>query len=462
MMTPAHRTEKQLTRVPPQAIDAERAVLGSMLIDPDAVQEGLNVVKEAYFYREAHRKIFRVIAELHARGDPVDLVTVTETLRVHDWLDEVGGAYEISQLAEAVVSAAHLHAYARQVSAAAAGRLFINTFSGLITNTYQGEDITQTADHAEDALRKIRGVHDGMDTVFELESLDDLSDSVIDLVEHPDKLLGDSTHISDLDPIFQMHRQRLVVIAGYPGHGKSSLGLTLIMNSALQDRIPGAIFSLETGKTVLALMLLSMLSRVELLGRGKTKERFTGLEMTQLSKALPAFTEAPVYISDTVWLTLNDLRRKIREYAKDFGVKNVLVDYAQLMKVEEDLSQREKYEEISGGLKAIAKEQDVTMLAILQLSKPKDGNTSRVPILDQLKGTGKWEADADVVIFVHNWEKAGVREITLFGKPWTVRGGETVVRVAKNKTGPIGERTLQFTKPFFHFGNLDYRRRGVE
>lgn len=277
-----------------------------------------------------------------------------------------------------------------------------------------------------------------------IEHIGENKAAVETLLDNPaEALQGDTTGIAHLDHLVTLHTQRLYILKGYPSHGKTTLGLNMLLENANRG-IPGVVFSLETGVRDVRLMFLSMLTKVVIFNRTS----FSKQEREKLQDGLDYFEDLPLYVSDQSRLAPGQLRQLAREYVEQHGVQRIMVDYLQKMRGDSPKDGwREQLEQISQELKNIAKELDVTVIAISNLSKPQYGDMSKPPVEGQEKGSSNIDFDADINLTVHNYEKAGVK---------TVNGeapfpGQTLVRLDKNKTGPIGQTFLQFQKPIFRF-----------
>ena len=431
-------------RVPPQSLEAERAVLGAMMLEPEAVGRALELLDEQNFYKEGHRKIFRVMSYLFEKSEPIDQLTVAEELSNRDDLENIGGAYEISKLLE-LPSAANMEYYAKIVLEKSIYRQLINVATETITNAYdQHEDVNELLDWTENAIfrlsdRRLKGGFMPLDpimtkTMETIESFHEMQGGVT----------GVPTGFSDLDDNTSgFQPSDLVIIAGRPSMGKTAFALNIARNVALDHGVGVGIFSLEMANYQLAMRLLCSEAKVSshLLRTGRLPKAL----YSNLSRVVGKLAAAPIFIDDTPSLPILELRAKARRLKQEHDVGMIIVDYLQLMRgPKSSESRQQEISEISRALKALAKEISVPVVALSQLSRAVEsrGGDKR-PMLSDLRESGAIEQDADVVMFVYRQEHYERDDPDLEGKAEIIIG--------KQRNGPIGTVHLTFISDYAKF-----------
>lgn len=435
---------QQAGRVPPQALDAERAVLGAMMLDPEAVSRAVEILDEQNFYREAHRKIFSVMHDLFEKSEPVDQVTVAQALQDRSQLEEIGGAYELSRLLD-IPSSANLEYYAKSVLEKSVLRQLISVSTNAITSAYeQSEDVYDLLDRAEHSIfelsdRRLKGgflgIKDIMNQTMEtIESFHTAKDGVT----------GIPTGFTDLDDRTSgLQQSDLVIIAGRPSMGKTAFALNIARNAAVDHKIPVGIFSLEMANYQLAMRLLC--SEAQVSAHKLRTGRLPSALYQNLSRKVGVLTEAPIFIDDTPSITVLELRAKARRLKAEKDLGLIIVDYLQLMKGPRNVENRQQeISEISRSLKALAKELGVPVVALSQLSRAVEsrGGDKR-PMLSDLRESGAIEQDADVVMFVFRQEH--------YDRENSEHEGAAEIIIGKQRNGPIGTVHLTFLKEYATF-----------
>jgi replicative DNA helicase len=431
-------------RVPPQAVEAEVAVLGAMLLDSAAIGVAAELLDESSFYRGAHRKIFRAIMDLFARDEAVDLVTLTQELKRTKDLDDVGGAAYLSTVIGSVATTANVRYHAKIVLEKALLRRLINVATEVAQEAYDsgGEagDILDRAEHMifEIAQAKVRRDFVPMREILKQE--------LYDKKEH---ITGVPSGFDDLDSLTSgFQKSDLVVIAGRPSMGKTAFALNIAAHAAIEKGTPVAVFSLEMGKEQLVQRMLCSEARVDAhkLRTGYLADR----HWSSLTTAAGLLSESQIYIDDTPAMTVLEMRSKARRLKAEADVGLVIVDYLQLMRgLGRSENRQQEISEISRSLKALAKELEVPVLALSQLSRAVEtrGGDKR-PILSDLRESGAIEQDADVVAFIYRAEQY---ERT----PENVGIAEIII--GKQRNGPTGTVRLQFSSECTRFDNLTMR-----
>jgi replicative DNA helicase len=437
-------------RVPPQAVEAEIAVLGAMLLDSAAIGVAAELLDENAFYRGPHRKIFRAIMDLFARDEAVDLVTVTQELRRTKDLDDVGGAAYLSTVIGSVATTANVRYHAKIVLEKALLRRLINVATEVAQEAYDsGGEAGDILDRAEHMIFEIAQAKVRRDFVPMREILKHSFEVIQELYDKKEHITGVPTGFDDLDAITSgFQKSDLVVIAGRPSMGKTAFALNVAAYAAIEKGIPVAIFSLEMGKEQLVQRMLCSEARVDAhkLRTGYLADR----HWSSLTTAAGLLSESHIYIDDTPAMTVLEMRSKARRLKAESDVGLVIVDYLQLMRgLGRQENRQQEISEISRSLKALAKELEVPVLALSQLSRAVEtrGGDKR-PILSDLRESGAIEQDADVVAFIYRAEQY---ERT----PENV--GIADIIVGKQRNGPTGTVRLQFSSECTRFDNLSMR-----
>jgi len=434
-------------RVPPQSLEAERAVLGSMMLEPEAVGRALEILgDESVFYRDAHRKIFRAMSNLFERGEPIDQVTVAQELSKRNELEEIGGAYELSQLLE-IPSAANMEYYAKIVLEKSTLRQMINVATNAISSAYeQSEDVYELLDRTENEIFRLsdRRLKGGF------QPIEPIMTKTMETIEtfHTKQggVTGVPTGFRDLDDKTSGFQDSdLIIIAGRPSMGKTAFALNIARNVALEDEIPVGIFSLEMASHQLAMRLLCSEARVSshALRTGKLPDD----QYSKLSRVVGRLAEAKIFIDDTPSIPILELRAKARRLKAEHKIGMIIVDYLQLMKGPRGAeSRQQEISEISRAMKALAKELDIPVIALSQLSRAVEsrGGEKR-PMLSDLRESGAIEQDADVVMFVYRPEQYDPKNEN------PELEGKAEIIIGKQRNGPTGSIPLTFVKEYARF-----------
>lgn len=430
-------------RTPPHNPDAEISVLGSMLIHPEAVTKAVEILQPGDFYHEPHRHVFDACVELFNQAKPLDVVVVGEQLRQKSQLDVVGGLAYLMELASAVPTAAHVEYYARIVKEAAITRRIITVSTKLIADAYQNEmpaqDLVDRAQRdlfslAQSGQRDYVSLHQVLlETFTRLEVL----------YANKGKLVGLPTGFHDLDRMTAgLQKSDLIIVAARPSMGKTMLCLNLARYVALHDRTPVAIFSLEMSREQLALRLLSAEAELpsQRLRTGEMDDNMWAI----VSHALGRLGEAPIFIDDTPGISALELRAKARQMKAQHNIGLVIIDYMQLMSGRRSENRQQEISDISRSLKALARELDVPVMALSQLSRAVESRQDKRPMLSDLRESGAIEQDADIVAF-------------LYREDYYMKDAEnpdiTELIVAKQRNGPTGTVNLLFKKDIGKFFN---------
>jgi len=444
-------------RMPPQAIDVEMAVLGAMLIEKEAITKAIEIIDELCFYKDAHRKIYQAMIALFERSEPVDLVTLTEELRRRKQLEDIGGAYYLTELTSKVTSAANIEYHAHIILEKSLMRQLIAAATEIAARGYsETEDAFELIDHAEEKIfqisesrlkRSFTSMNTAVHTTMELlESIHGKHSGVTGVP-------SGFTLLDNLTGGFQ--KSDLIIIAGRPSMGKTSLALSCARNAAIDHGIPVGIFSLEMSATQLVLRLLCAEARVD--AHAVRTGRLPEDQWANLSTRAGRLAKAPIFIDDTAGLSVLELRAKARRLKSEHDVGLVIVDYMQLMQGPKGAESREReISMISRSLKSLAKELNIPVIALSQLSrKVEERGGDKRPILSDLRESGSIEQDSDVVIFVHRPEVYG---ITVDENNNPTEGIAEII-IGKQRNGPTGDLRLAFVREYARFENLAF---GIE
>jgi replicative DNA helicase len=436
----------------PQNIEAEAAVLGSILIDPEAIVQVADYLRPEDFYRDAHRVIYQAALELYEQREPADLITLTDELLRREKLEEVGGASYVSSLANQVPTSANVDHYGRIVERTATLRRLIHAAGQIAAVAYSEPDANAALDQAERLVFNISQHYTRADFDHIRDTLRDYIDKLEQLHEHRGTIVGVPTGFSDLDKLTGgLQKSDLVILAARPSVGKTALSLSLAHNAALRYGHAVAIFSLEMSKEQLVARLLSMDAAVD-----QSRLR-TGMldddEWERISESVGRLSEANIYIDDTPGITLVEMRSKARRLMMERGYSLMIVDYLQLMQGSGTGRGHEnrvqEVSEISRGLKALARELNVPVMALAQLSRAVESRTEKKPQLSDLRESGSIEQDADVVMFIYRDEVYN---------PETDRKNIADIIVAKHRNGPVGQVSLYFQANQTRYRDLELHR----
>jgi replicative DNA helicase len=437
----------ELIKVPPQNLEAEQAVLGAMMLEPEAGSSVFEMLQPEDFYRDNHRLIFSAIRDLFEKSDPIDLVSVAEILRQQGRLEQVGGIATISEIARSVPSAANVEYYARLVTEKALLRQLIRVSSSIVERGYEpGEEARSLLEEAERLILELsrRRTKDGFSFIRDV--LLETFEKIEYLYANKGNLTGVPTFFTELDRMTSgWQPSDLVIIAARPSMGKTAMVLNMAQNAAVRAKVPVAIFSLEMSKEQLVQRMLCGEAMVDQ-QRVRTGELLDA-DWPKLSRAVGPLSDAPIFIDDTVGISLAELRSKARRLKIEHNLGMVVIDYLQLLSVgKKTESRQQEVAQISRTLKGLARELKVPVIALSQLNRGVEQRQDKRPIMSDLLESGAIEADADVISFIyrdeyynHDSEKKGIAELI----------------IAKHRNGPVGTIELGFLKEFTKFVNLE-------
>ena len=432
---------------PPHNLEAERALLGSLLLDREAILRVADLLRPEDFYYQAHAQIYRAIYDLYQARRPPDLITVTDELRRRGELEAVGGAEYLAELMELVPTSAHVEHYARIVEELAVRRRLIQTAGQIATLGYrqEEEDVNLLLDQAEQLLFSVAEERSRQGAVHIREVVGEFFDRIAYLQEHRGEIVGVPTGFRDLDELLGgLQPSDMIVLAARPSAGKTSLALNIAYNVAVLQGLPTLIFSLEMSREQLLHRLLAMKAGVSAhrLRLGKLTEE----EWGEVSRAMGELGEAPLYIDDAPNQTVSELRTKARRVHAEVGLQLIIIDYLQLMRTGRRNENRvQEVSELSRSVKALARELKVPVLILSQLSRAVEQREDHRPRLSDLRESGSIEQDADVVMFIYREE--------MYDKETDKRGIAEIL-VEKHRSGPTGRISLRFFEETTRFANL--------
>ena len=446
-------------KLPPQATDLEEAVLGALMLEKTAITEVAEILKVASFYKEAHQMIFQSMVDLFSRAEPIDILTVTSDLRKKAVLDVVGGAYYITQLTNKVSSAANIKYHAQIIAEKFLQRELIRISTEIQTEAFEDDkDAFELLDSSERKLfevsqgnikKDVRGINAVVkEALVEINSLKDKEGG----------MTGISSGFARLDKVTAgFQKSDLIIIAARPGMGKTALALSLARNASLiAEEKPRsiAIFSLEMSSKQLVTRMLS--SEAEIEGDKLKRGTLADHEWQQLNTRIAKLNDAPIFIDDTPALTVFELRAKCRRLKQQHNIEMIVIDYLQLMRGDDPNNKNGNREQevsyVSRSLKALAKELDVPVIALAQLSRAgeKRGNTA-TPMLSDLRESGSIEQDADMVMFIYRPEYYDLQE----WEDGTPTHGQAELIIAKHRNGETAKIRLRYIGKYTKFADLD-------
>jgi len=436
-------------KVPPHSVQAEQSLLGGLLLDNRAWDQIADLLTEANFYRREHRQVFTAIGALIERGDPCDVITLSEWLDANNQLDDVGGLSYLGTLAKDTPSAANIRAYANIVRDNSVLRELADVGTEIANSAYytEGRDTPALLDNAEKLVFRIsdQGVTRGSGFHNIKELLTRAVDRIDTLFHQDNPLTGISTGFADIDEMTAgLQSSDLIIVAGRPSMGKTSFAMNIAEHAAIKDNVPVAVFSMEMPGEQLAMRLMSSLGRID-----QTKVRTGKLgddDWPRLTSAVSILSKAPLFIDDTPALSPTELRARARRLKREHNLGLIVVDYLQLMQVPGSNENRTgEISEISRSLKALAKELEVPVIALSQLNRSLEQRPNKRPVMSDLRESGAIEQDADVIMFIYRDE--------VYDADSPDKGTAEII-IGKQRNGPIGIRRLTFLGQHTRFENF--------
>ena len=439
---------EQRLKVPPNSIEAEQSLIGGLMLDALAWDKIADVITAEDFYRKDHRLIFSAIAGLIESGSPCDVVTVSEHLDSRGELDNAGGLEYLATLSNETAGAANARAYAKILRERATLRSLISAGNEIAGSAFTNDGRT-AAEVLEDAEKMVFEIADrGTRGKKGFKSLKDILPEAVDRIDMLHQSDGDITGIStgynEFDKLTAgLQPGDLIIVAGRPSMGKTTLAVNMAENAAIGSKVPTAIFSMEMPAQQLAFRMISSLGRVD-----QTHLRtgnFPDEDWSRINTAVQLMSEAPIFIDDTPSLSPGEIRARARRLQREHGLGLIVVDYLQLMQVPGNKENRAtEISEISRGLKALAKELACPVIALSQLNRSVEQRTDKRPVMSDLRESGAIEQDADLILFIYREE--------VYNQD-TPRKGIADIAIAKQRNGPIGEFPLTFVGRYTKFEN---------
>ena len=433
-------------RLPPQNLEAEQSVLGAILLENGAMAKAMEILTEEDFYKTAHRKIYLAMLDLSEHGEVIDQITLSEYLKRNGTLESVGGSAYLAELVQVVPTAANVKYHSKIVREKALLRGLIGTATEVITRGYDNAgSVDDLVDYAERSVFSLAQGKLGRSFTELKHAIMESLEFVNTLFQRSERITGVPTGFEELDDLTAgLQPSDLIVIAGRPSMGKTSLALGMAQWAAVRCKKVVGVFSLEMSKAQLVLRMLSSEAHVDshLLRIGKLTQK----DWADLSEAASRLEGAKIFIDDTGAMTVQQMRGKARRLKAEHGLDLLIVDYLQLVQGKSDAeSRQQEISDISRSLKALAKELNVPVVALSQLSRAVEARTDKRPMLADLRESGAIEQDADVVMFIYRDEVY---------HPDTEDKGVAEILVSKHRNGPTGIRKLVFLEKFACFGDL--------
>ncbi|MDJ0622079.1 MAG: replicative DNA helicase [Desulfocapsaceae bacterium] len=436
------------SKLPPQNLEAEQSVLGSILLKDSSFGQVIETLKEEDFYSPAHQIIFKAMVALFEKNEPHDLITLTNYLKDTNELTEVGGAAYLANLTSIVPVTANIASYAKIIRQKSVLRKLIEVNTEIAGRCYEEQgEIDQLVDEAEQAIFDIAGKKSGQNFTPLKDIIPEAFAKVEQLYKRKELITGVPTGYFELDKMTAgLQPSDLIVLAGRPSMGKTAFAMNLAQHAALVEKTGVAIFSLEMSKEQLTMRLLSSVGRIDSqrIRTGKLHDE----DWPKLTRAVGMLTDAPLYIDDTPAISVLEVRSKVRRLASQHPIGMILVDYLQLMRGRSTTENRtQEISDISRSLKALAKEHNVPVLALSQLNRGLESRTDKRPMMSDLRESGAIEQDADIICFIYRDEVYNKSEDN------PERGTAEII-VGKQRNGPTGVVKLTFLKEFTMFENM--------
>ena len=433
-------------RIPPQNIEAEKSVLGAMLIDEEAIGVCVEILDEAWFYEDAHRKIYRAVIDLYQNRKNVDLITLSDKLKSDGILDDIGGVTYLSLLIDIVPSTANVEHYAHIVKEKGVLRHLIRSATKIISNSYELQgSVEEVVDEAERMIFEVAEMKQHRQSAHIKDLVKQSIEKIDQLYQRKEHVTGVATGFSKIDFMTSgLQPADLIIVAARPSMGKTALAISIAENVSIQGNRGVAIFSLEMSKEQLVQRMLCSQARVD---AHKVRSGFLSpSDWPKLTAAAGKLSEAKIFIDDTPAISVLELRAKARRLKANNNVDLIILDYIQLMRSTTKIeSRQQEISEISRSLKALARELNVPIIALSQLSRAVEARQDKRPQLSDLRESGAIEQDADVVILLMREE---------YYEPTEENKGQADIIIAKQRNGPVGTVKLVFLKEYTRFENL--------
>lgn len=437
-------------RIPPQNVEAEQAVLGAIFLEPSSLTVTSEIIIPEDFYRSSHQKIFNVMLKLNDEGKAVDLITVTEELAATKSLEEVGGVTYLSELAGSVPTAANIEYYARIVEEKSLLRRLIRTATNIAQEGYNREDeVAELLDEAEKDIMKVAQRKNSGSFQNIKDVLVRAYDNIEELANRKGDVTGIPTGFAELDRMTAgFQRNDLIIVAARPSVGKTAFALNIAQNVATKTDETVAIFSLEMGAEQLVMRMICAEGNIN--AQNLRTGALTDEDWRKLTMAMGSLSNAGIYIDDTPGVRIGDIRAKCRRLKQEHGLGMILIDYLQLIQGNGRSGENRQQEvsEISRSLKALARELEVPVIALSQLSRGVEQRQDKRPMMSDIRESGSIEQDADIVAFLYRDD---------YYDKETENKNIIEIIIAKQRNGPVGTVSLAFVKEYNKFVNLERR-----
>jgi replicative DNA helicase len=439
-------------KVPPQNIEAERSVLGALMLDKDAIIKVANLIRLGDFYNDNHNVIYEAMVDLYEQREPIDVLSLSNRLEEKKMLDKVGGSSYLTDLVNSVPSASNIVHYAKVVQKKSTLRKLITTAGEIAELGYnESEDVEKVLDEAEQKLFSVSQKYIKQDFVPIKSILEAAFNRIDELHKGDHKLRGVPSGFPDMDNILAgFQKSDLVIIAARPSIGKTTLALDLARQIAIKEKVSVGIFSLEMSSDQLIDRMLAAQSGVDLwrLRTGNLKSEDEDDDFQRIGEAMGILSEAPIFIDDAGSSNVMEIRTMARRLQAEHNVGVIIVDYLQLMEGRGGSGDNRVNEisEISRALKQLAKELNIPVIALSQLSRAVESRSPQIPKLSDLRDSGSIEQDADVVMFLYREDRE---------KPDTPNKNIVEIHIAKHRNGPVGRFSLYFNETSTTFKSLE-------
>lgn len=438
-------------KLPPQNIEAEKSLLGSLMLDKNAITKVADFLQSRDFYKKNHQEIYKATLELFEKGEPVDLLAVSTRLKEKDLLENIGGNSYLTELINLVPTAAHISHYAKIVQRKRILRDLIEASQKINSMGHnEKEDVDALLDKAEQKIFSIAQKGLTQNFIPVKDSLEEAFERIDRLSKHKEIPRGLPTGFNDLDNILAgLQKSDFIILASRPSIGKSSLAVNFAANIAIEQKMPVGIFSLEMSKDQVVDRLIASLANVDLwrLRTGRLSSGEDDDDFSRIRDAMGKLSEAPIYIDDAALSNVLQMRAMARRLQAEHGLGLIIIDYLQLMEPRNPMTSLvQQVSEISRSLKGLARELDVPVLALSQLSRAVEQRVPQIPRLADLRESGGLEQDADVVLFIYREDRYN---------PDTTRKNIADIIIAKHRNGPVGKVELYFDDRRVCFRNLE-------
>lgn len=452
---------KKHVRIPPHDLDAEQATLGSIMLNPSALNEIIDIVQAETFYSEKHRIIFKAMIDLFSKNEPIDLLSLSTSLKNRGQLEQIGGRTYLTDLTNSVPASTNVKHYARIVYKKNLMRRLVEAGEHLANVGFSESDapVEDLMDEAEKKVFAITGDPKGQNFVSLKQSLHETWEQLEKLHDSKESLGGVSTGFTSLDNLLGgLHKSDLIILAARPSVGKTTLALDIARNAAVKTNVPVGIFSLEMSAQQLTQRMLSAQAHVDA-WKLRTGKLTAETDFSKIRDALNELSKAPIYIDDQAGNSIIKMKSVARRWKTEFGLGLIVIDYLQLMNTSKNYdSMVNQVTEISRSLKGLARELNVPVLALSQLSRAVESRGGK-PRLSDLRDSGSIEQDADVVMFIHREDRSGTRTDS-------ESTGIAEILIEKHRNGPVGKVDLYFDEKNSTFlpieKNSDYGNIGAD